>query len=135
MISRQRIEFKIEQKEEEIQELESKIRENRAYVQALQDTLKMLPRDGNQEKALRQGSDMAKARDAILAAGKPLHISEILTALGKEVVKKNRVAVAGSMAGYVRKGAVFTKTAPNTFGLVELATNGTHKEGEEQATE
>lgn len=86
----------------------------------------MLPRDGDTRgaDALRSGSDMAKTRDAIRAAGKSLHIAEILAAIGKENTKKNRVSLAGSLAGYVRKGVIFNKSAPNTFGLVELADEG-----------
>jgi len=122
MISRQRLESKARQKEQEIQGLELSIREAKSYLQALQDMLKMLPRDGDVRgaDALRAGSELAKTRDAIRAAGKPLHVSEILAAIGKENTKKNRVSLGGSLAGYVRKGAIFSKSAPNTFGLVEL---------------
>lgn len=133
MISRQRIESKIKQKEQEIQGLELSIREAKSYVQALQDMLKLIPKEGDGsggDKVLRPGSDMAKARDAIRLAGKALHVSEILVAIGKENIKKSRVALAGSLAGYVRKGMIFSKTAPNTFGLMELSgTNGLQSEG------
>lgn len=126
MISRQRLEAKIRQKDQEIQGFELSIREAKSYLQALQDMLKMLPRNGDVRgpDALRVGSDMAKTRDAIRSAGKPLHISEILPAIGKENTKKNRVSLGGSLAGYVRKGAIFSKSAPNTFGLVELEAGG-----------
>jgi hypothetical protein len=126
MISRQRLESRIRQKEQEIQSLELSVREAKSYLQALQDMLKMFPREGDARgaDALRPGSDMAKARDAIRASGKPMHIASLLAAIGKENTKKNRVSVAGSLSGYVRRGAIFTKAAPNTFGLVELADNG-----------
>jgi hypothetical protein len=120
MISRQRLESRIRQKEQEIQSLELSIREAKSYLQALQDMLKMLPKDGNARDTLRHGSDLAKARDAIRAAARPLHISAILSAIGKENSKKNRVSLGGSLSGYVRKEAIFTKPAPNTFGLVDL---------------
>jgi hypothetical protein len=32
----------------------------------------------------------------------------------------NRSALSGSIAAYVRKGEIFTRPAPNTFGLLEL---------------
>ena len=121
MIQRQRLEAKIKQKEEEIQELELSIREAKSYLQAIQDMLKMFPKEGDTSggNVLRAGSDMAKSRDAIRAAGKALHVTEILVAIGKENTKKNRVAIGGSLAGYVRKGVIFNKTAPNTFGILE----------------
>ena len=121
MMQRQRLEVKIRQKEEEIQGLELSVREAKSYLQALQDMLKMFPKEGNisGSNVLRAGSDMAKSRDAIRAAGKALHVTEILAAIGKENTKKNRVAIGGSLAGYVRKGVIFNKTAPNTFGILE----------------
>jgi hypothetical protein len=69
---------------------------------------------------LRPGTALAKAREAIKKAGHPLHVSEILKALGKPPDKKNRISLGGSLSGYVRKGEVFTRSAPNTFGLIEL---------------
>jgi hypothetical protein len=124
MLGRKRIEERIRRKEEEIQELEAKIREARAYTQALHDALRMLPRESAEriaaERVLRRGSAMADAREAILTAGKPLHISEILEALGRAKTRASRAALAGSISAYVRKGEVFTRPLPNTFGLVEL---------------
>ncbi len=123
MISRQKLESKIRQKEDDIQSLELQVREAKSYLQALEDMLKLVPKEGNgrsTEQVLRPGTEVAKARDAILAAGKPLHISAIVEAIGKENSKKTRVALGGSLAGYVRKGQVFTRPAPNTFGIIEF---------------
>jgi hypothetical protein len=114
----------IDKKQQEIEQLELQIREARAYIQALQDSMKFLPRDGStatsSDHALRPDSTLAKARDAIRAAGTALPIADILKAVGKPQDKKNRVSLAGTMSSYVRAGKVFTKTAPNTFGLIEL---------------
>ena len=114
---------RIEKKQAEIKEHEDRIREATAYLQGLQDTLKLIPKDedvGTQDVALRHGSNIAKARDALMAARKPLHITEILKAIGQPTDKKHRLALGGSIASYARKNAVFTKTAPNTFGLLEF---------------
>ena len=56
-------------------------------------------------------------------SGKPLHISDLLVALGKETDHDNRAALSGSLSAYVRKHEIFTRPAPNTFGLVEFETN------------
>jgi hypothetical protein len=117
---------RIEKKQAEIREHEDRIREATAYIQGLQDTLKLVPKEdefGSQEVSLRHGSNIAKARDALKAAGKPLHITEILKAIGQPSDKKHRLALGGSIAAYARKDMVFTKPAPNTFGLVEFETN------------
>lgn len=121
---REEIEKRIEKKAQEIREYELKIAEANSYVQALSDTLRLLPKNPatppNPDMALRPGTVMAKTREAIKRAGKPLHIAEILEALGRPVNRENRGSIGGSLSAYVRKGEVFTKIAPNTFGLVEL---------------
>ncbi len=125
MTNRSRIEERIAKKEKEIQELEVQIREARAYVQALHDVAKHLPREAETEKEadalLRPGSGVADARSALLKAGKPLHIVDLLRAMGREINRKNKIGVSGSLAAYVRKGEIFARPKPNTFGLIEFA--------------
>jgi hypothetical protein len=95
---------------------------NKAYIQGLQDSMKFLPRDGNgaAEYVLREGSALAKTRDVLRTAGTPLPIADLLKALGKPQDKEHRTSLAGTLSGYARDGKVFTKTAPNTFGLLEF---------------
>lgn len=123
--SRRKIEDRIRKKELEIQELDGKIREARAYIQALQDTIKILPREDRASggTTLRAGSKVAMAREAILKAGSPLHISKLLKSMGREVNRKNRAGLSSSLAAYVRRNEIFTRPSPNTFGLVELSGN------------
>jgi len=112
----------INKKLQEVAELELRIREAKAYIQGLEDSMKLLPRDVNStvEHVLRPDSSLAKTRDAIKTAGAPMPIADILKAIGKPQDKKHRVSLAGTLSGYARQGKVFTKTAPNTFGLIEL---------------
>ncbi len=122
---RQDFERRITKKQQEIADLEMQIRDAKSYLQALQDSLKFIPRDADSNGAsagtdLRQGSALSKAREAIKKAGKPLHINELLEAIGKVVDKKSKVSLAGSLSNYARKQKIFTKTAPNTFGLREF---------------
>ena len=141
MISKNRMDSLIRKKELEVLQLEQMIQENqtqlrevKAYLQALQDMQRMLPKESGGVQSpvhvLRVGSDMAKARDAIKTAGKPLHIVDLVEAIGKENTKNNRVSLAGSIASYVRKGMLFTKSAPNTFYLVELNGNTSTPDGD-----
>ena len=115
---------KIERKQQEIMDLEGQLKEARSYRQALEDMLKLLPRDGvntgSAGQFLRPGSGLAKAREAILKDGQPLHITALLKALGRPLDRINRSGLSGSLAAYVRKGEIFTRPAPNTYGLVEL---------------
>ncbi len=115
----------INKKRQEVTELELQIREAKAYIQALEDSMKLLPREsapGGVDHKLRPGSSLAKTRDAIKAMGVAMPIADILKAIGKPQDKKHRVSLAGTLSGYARDGKVFTKTAPNTFGLLEFGT-------------
>lgn len=113
---------RIKKKEAEIQGLEERLRAARIYLQALQDVLGAIEREseGTIDPGLRVGSSVAQAREVIMRAKKPVHISDLLAALGKGVTKETRASLSSSLAAYVRRGEVFTRSAPNTFGLIEL---------------
>lgn len=125
MADRKKLEEKIRKKEQEIQLLEHQVKEAKVYIQALQDVLKMFPRevsaDVSIESTLRPGSFVAQAREAIIKSGRPMHVSEILKEIGKEETRNNKTGLSGSISAYVRKGEIFTRAGPNTFGLLELA--------------
>ena len=130
MNERRKIEERLRKKEEEIREFEAKIRDARVYVQALQDVLKILPRGSERNiraGALRPGSGMAKVREFILEKGRPGHVTELLEALGRPATRGARASLSGSLAAYVRKGEIFTRPSPNTFGLIELG----HENGDD----
>ena len=123
MSERDRIQERLRKKEQEIQGLEERLRTARIYVQALHDVIKLL--DTNKaaqptESALKAGSAVAQARELILRQGAPVHINDLLAGLGKEMTREARASLTGSIAAYVRRGEIFTRPAPNTFGLVEL---------------
>ena len=119
MRMRRELERKIEKERQKIADLKLQVEKAEAFIQGLQEAVKLLPRDDTSPQLLRPGSDMAKARDLIRRVVKPLHISEIVEGIGKENTKKTRLSLGGSVAGYARRGKVFKKTAPNTFGLLE----------------
>ena len=123
-----RIEFekRMEKKLEEIAGLERQLSDARSYLMALEDSMKLLSRVGGNdsgEAALRPGTDLAKAQELLRKARKAMHVSKIIEGIGKEVNKASRVSVSGSLSNYVRRGLVFTRPAPNTFGLVEFGEN------------
>lgn len=124
MNERRKIEDRLRRKEQEIQLLEDQIKDAKVYIQALQDVLKLLPREADGETTpdamLRAGSLVSQARIAIKTHGSPLHIDEILRVLGKEVTRETKAALSSSLAAYVRRSEIFTRPAPNTYGLIEL---------------
>jgi hypothetical protein len=92
-------------------------------VLGLKDALKLLPRDTKAPdfvptKILRQGSEMYRVYEVLKAAGRPLQILEILSAIGKD--KSQRASLTGALGHYVRKGEIFTRPDPNVFGLKEF---------------
>ena len=128
MGARENLQKLADRKAQEILDLERQIDMAKAYLQAIQDSIKALPRDTpaqatSEDRAgdLRAGSVLARTKEAIQKHGQPMHVTEILRALGLEDTKKVRVSLIGSLGNYVRKGAVFTRPAPNTFGLVGMA--------------
>jgi hypothetical protein len=127
MALRDDIQRRIDKKRAEIGALESQMRDATVYVQALEDTLKLLPRETDNEMStpsvgttLRMGSKVDRARGAILSAGKPLHVIDLLKAIGIANEPEERAALAGSLSSYARKREIFSRPAPNTFGLLEL---------------
>jgi hypothetical protein len=121
---REKLEERIRKKEAEIQDCEGRIREARAYIQALQDATKLLPRENigpaSATTGLRPGSSAYKAWVVLQQSGAPLHITEILELIDMANTKTNRISLGGTLSRYARSNQIFVKTAPNTFGLIAL---------------
>jgi len=119
---KKRLEKEIEKQEQTIHELNMQLVGAHAYLRAQQDMLKMLPRQPGDDSpsGLRPSGDPAKIREILKKTGVPMHINDILAKLGKEATPESRATIASTLGSYVRKGQVFTRTAPNTFGLSEF---------------
>ena len=121
---REKLEDKNKKKEEEIQGLESKISEAKAYVQGLQEAMRLLPRDStgrkSAESSLRPGSKVYKTLEFLKKKGKPMHITEILKGIGLGTTKNEKVSLSGSLGWYVRNNEIFDRPSPNTFGLLSI---------------
>ena len=126
MGARESLQRLADKKSQEIEQLESQIQMARVYLQAIQDSIKALPREaqasgnGDEISVLRAGTLLARARDAILKSGKPMYIGDILASIGLENTKATRVSLVGSLGVYVRKKVIFTRPGPNIFGIVGM---------------
>lgn len=125
MVFRDELQKRLEKKRNEINTLAGKLKEAQIYAQALEDTLKLLPKEDGasevpDETTLREGSTISRAKEVLQKEGRPMHISELLMGLGKPADKEHRAALAGSLGAYVRRGDIFTRPRPNTFGLVGM---------------
>lgn len=127
-------EVEVQQLEDQFRELETKIREARAYIQALEDLKKSLPAEGAGEvaieKVIRPGTELDKVREILRKTGKPMHISQLLQALGKPLARNSRASLTGSIGAHVRKNQIFTRPAPNTFGLINWGIEEDHDDDE-----
>ena len=121
----------IQRLEAEIAEIESSLLEARAYLQALEDLMKHVPKEGKvadaDTAAVRPGGSVDQAIKLLEAYGSPMHVNDMLDGLGKDSNKKNRRALSAQLAAYVRQKRIFTRPAPNTYGLVDWAGKGTDR--------
>jgi hypothetical protein len=133
MGARESLQKLADKKDCEINSLKLQLAQAEAYSQAIQDSIKVLPKEplnAGAEPELRQGTLLAQARDILRTEGKPLHVNEILKRMGKEVDKGNRISLSGSLAAYVRKRTIFKKTGPNIFALMETPLPSKEPEGD-----
>jgi hypothetical protein len=126
---------KIQQKKQEIEGLENQVREARAYLSALEDTFRMLPRDlgtlvnGGSQPGPRASGQVAKAQATLAAHGKPMHIADLLDMMGKPVTRVAKQSLASQLSAYSKKGEIFTALGRNTFGLIEFGVGASQGPG------
>lgn len=123
MSDRKKIEERLRRKRAEVAALEEKLRAAKVYVSAFQEVLNMLEFEDAGDippGKLRPGSAVAQARELILQRGVPVHLDDLIVGIGKPLTQANKSSLVGSLAAYVRQNDIFTRTAPNTFGLIEL---------------
>ncbi len=121
---REKLENRIEQKRRDLVRLKGEIRDAEVFIEALEEVLGLLPKENAIDipAVLRPGTNVDKARIALATKGSPMHISELLRSLSKPDDNDSRAALSGSISSYVRKNQIFTRPAPNTFGLIEFPT-------------
>ena len=82
--------------------------------------IRRLARPSESGEALEQKrtSNIQIVEHVLTAAGRPLHVSEIIAAAEKDFgVSLERDSVSSALGKQIRKGNRFIRTAPNTFGL------------------
>ena len=68
---------------------------------------------------------------AVAAVGREYPFAVSALALGAQDIHGHAASLASSLAAYARRSGIFVRTAPNTFGLLELG----HDSEEEQRPE
>jgi hypothetical protein len=66
------------------------------------------------------GNSTEWATSVLKAAGRPMHVNEIIAAIEREFHVTVRYAtLVGNIARLVKRGRVFERTGPNVFSLIE----------------
>lgn len=121
---RDKLETLIKKKEIEIGEYEGKIKEAKSYIQALQDSIRLLPKydnegNGTREVRIKPGSNPDKVHELLKTKGHPLHIKEIVEGIGLEYNRISRSTIRSALSPYVKNGQLFKLVSPGTIGLIE----------------
>ena len=75
---------------------------------------------GIQAKPQKRTSKIEIARNVIRIAGRPLHVTEIISLAKRDFqVVLERDSIVSAILKKVNAGKLFTRTAPNTFALKE----------------
>jgi hypothetical protein len=126
----------LDRKRQEISDLELQLEKAKTYIEALQDSMRLLPKSpSDAEVTLRPGTALDKTREVLKTTGRPMHITEILKALNQPIDKKHKLSLSGSLSTYVRNAQIFTRPAPNTFGLIEMNNKAHGESGVEDLPE
>ncbi len=73
---------------------------------------------GGQTKPRKRTSKIYISQNVLNAAGKPLHVTEIIRMAKKDYdVQLNRDSIVSAILKKVKSGKTFIRTAPNTFAL------------------
>lgn len=120
-MSAKKLSNRISDEEAKVVELEMQLVRAKAYLAGMVDAQKYMPEQEDEgTTVLRDGSDLAKVRDILREVGAPLHVDDLLKRLGKDFSRNSKASLVGSLSGYVKRGALFTRPGPNTFGLVDM---------------
>lgn len=130
-MKREFIERRIKKQQESIRSLEETIatirmdqRARAAVIEELELILKQLPKDTgpNGGPVLRRGTDVYKARETLLMAGKPLHIKDLLEQMGEfEPTREQKRSLSAQLSAYANKGEIFVRPQRATFGLLDYS--------------
>ena len=106
----------------EIESLEQENAIDEAYVQAMGVAIDAVSKSESKPSvrpAIKSGSRPDMARKALASHKKPMHIGDLLGAMGVDDTEDNRTNVSRALSSHVTQGRVFTRPASYTFGLLE----------------
>ena len=120
---RKRVEDKLKKERQMAAGAQEELLEVEALLSAYEEAVRLFEKDEDAAPELRAGSELHRVRSYMLERRTPVGLGELLAHLGKADTAETRNSLRGSLSRYARTGSIFVKTAPNTFGLVELGHN------------
>jgi hypothetical protein len=105
------------EKEAELARLEAELSAGRTYVRLLESRVKAAEK--RMEEYPETDDPVVAVRRVLAGAGQPLFIDEILHALGETVSRDSREQLRRLLLPWVRRGEIFSRPRPGTFGLME----------------
>lgn len=106
----------VAEKELELARLEAEAAAARAYIDSLRAASDL---SGHAEDPGVQDDPVIQIRRLMVAAGEPLYIDDVLHGLGMPLNRDTRTGIRQLLLPWVRRGEIFTRPRPSTFGLVE----------------
>jgi hypothetical protein len=129
MSVRDDIEKRIVKEKQKISDLQKQIERSNAFVQGMQEALKLLSGNSKgiepaKEISYFRSGDTKSAYETLKQTGSPMHIDELLSAIGKPISKQNRASLASSLHRAAKRSGIVKSIGNNTFSLSEISTNG-----------
>ena len=91
-----------------------------AQISVIRGYLRSVVTSAEERKAAlcKSKSNISIVKDILLASQTPLHVSELISQAHEQYgVELDRESVVSALTKKVRKGEVFVRTGPNTYGL------------------
>jgi len=118
----------ITERDSQISALQAENDRDNAFIQGVQESIKAIPdellctetkRRQSKSRAVKAGSSSEKALTALRELGKPTHINELAVKMGSSISQEAIKNIASSLRQSANNERIFTRPAPNTFGLIE----------------
>lgn len=98
-----------------------------SLLKAQLKTIRQFLREGEQpptKPRRKSKSQMTLIYDILLAAQRPLHVTEIITRAKQDFqIDLDRESIVSALTKKVRTGRMFKRVAPNTFAILESNTS------------
>jgi hypothetical protein len=128
MSAREDIQKRITKEKQKIADYQKQIERSNAFIQGMQEALDLLSGNPKAVKKVKESSyfragDTKNAYDVLRRNNIPMHIDDILLAIGKPINRKNRASLASSLHRAAKKSGIVRSMGNNNFSACDEATS------------